>query len=80
MILKKKAGSTRLELATFRVTGGRSNRLNYDPDKIIQFLGKARGFLNVPEDLVKEILMGNDFPTAARGDRSRRRQDFFLGK
>lgn len=26
------AGSTRLELATFRVTGGRSNQLNYDPN------------------------------------------------
>ena len=27
------AGPTRLELATSGVTGRRSNRLNYDPDK-----------------------------------------------
>ena len=27
------AGPTRLELATFRVTGGRSNQLSYDPLK-----------------------------------------------
>jgi hypothetical protein len=27
------AGSTRLELATFGLTGRRSNQLNYDPGK-----------------------------------------------
>ena len=35
------AGSTRLELATFGVTGRRSNQLNYDPAQIL--LGSIRG-------------------------------------
>ncbi len=31
VVQKEVAGLTRLELATFRVTGGRSNQLSYNP-------------------------------------------------
>ncbi len=33
------AGLTRLELATFRVTGGRSNQLSYSPKKMAPWAG-----------------------------------------
>jgi hypothetical protein len=36
--LKNMAGPTRLELATSCVTGRRSNRLNYGPDRVINDL------------------------------------------
>jgi hypothetical protein len=36
------AGLTRLELATFRVTGGRSNQLSYSPKYIKNPLKKWR--------------------------------------
>jgi hypothetical protein len=35
------AGPTRLELATSCVTGRRSNRLNYGPDRVINELAKS---------------------------------------
>jgi hypothetical protein len=41
------AGLTRLELATFRVTGGRSNQLSYSPhilEEFQQFLAPRAGF------------------------------------